>query len=206
MPASGSSPDRAAFAVLAEDLTARAVTGFRLAFGIGGAVALILGVVLLFWPDRTVVVLAAVLGIYFVIAGGLRVLSGIYAQTSPAGHRVLNIVLGLLLVLAGVVALKNLASTAAALLVLAVVVIGVGWIVDGVVSIVEAGSARSRGWAIAFGVISILAGIVVVAVPVWSIIYLITFAAITLIVLGVVGIVRGFTFGRGVVRDTEGHG
>ena len=58
--------------------------------------------------------------------------------------------------------------------------------------------AGSRGWAIFFGILSILAGIVVLFSPLWGIAILFVIAGIALIVLGIVQIVRAFTFGRGV--------
>lgn len=179
-----------------EHLSPRVITGFRLVFTITGLTALILGIVLLVWPVKTVTVLAGILGIYFAVVGGSRVLAGIMSMASPPGHRLLNIVLGLLLFASGVIALKNLETSAAALLVLVVVVIGVGWIMDGVTSIAESRAARSPFWAVLFGVISIIAGLSVVAAPGWSTLWLITFCSIALIVIGLVGIIRGVTFGR----------
>jgi uncharacterized membrane protein HdeD (DUF308 family) len=188
------------FTLHARDLTKSAINGFRVAFAVGGVVALILGIILLFWPVKTVAVVAAILGINFIVIGIIRVALGIFAAGTSGGHRLLNILLGLLLVAAGIIALRNLATTAVTLLILAVVVIGIGWIVDGVLSIVESRGAQSSGWAIAYGVISILAGIAVVSVPGWSITWLILFSAIALIVIGVAGVIRGFTFGREVLK------
>jgi uncharacterized membrane protein HdeD (DUF308 family) len=68
-----------------------------------------------------------------------------------------------------------------------------------VISIAESSRAASSGWAIAFGVLSILAGIVVLVLPASSAAFLLIFAAVALIVLGIIGIVRAFTFGRAVL-------
>src|SRR5690242_1561289 len=116
----------------AEALTRNAINAFRAAFVVGGALAVILGVVLLFWPVKVAAAVAAVLGIFFVVAGLIRVVLGIFIGGSSAGHRILSIVLGILLFAAGVIALRNLQTAGAALLLLIVVVIGVGWVVDGV--------------------------------------------------------------------------
>jgi uncharacterized membrane protein HdeD (DUF308 family) len=93
-------------------------------------------------------------------------------------------------------------STAAlALVIFTVAFIGVGWIIEGVMALAEAGRSGSAGWSIAFGILSILAGIVVLVLPVSSAAFLLLFAAIALIVLGIVGIVRAFTFGREVLKE-----
>ena len=89
------------------------------------------------------------------------------------------------------------------LVILAVAFIGIGWIVEGVMSLVESGRARSSGWAIAYGILSILAGLVVLVMPASSTVFLILFAAVALIVLGIIGIVRAFTFGREVLAATS---
>jgi uncharacterized membrane protein HdeD (DUF308 family) len=114
--------------------------------------------------------------------------------------RTLNILLGVLLIVAGIIALKNVAATTAALLILVVAVIGVGWIIEGVLAIVESRGAPSSGWAITSGIISIIAGIVVLIIPGWSAVWLILMAGIVLIIVGILGIVRAFTFGRDALK------
>lgn len=188
------------FALDASNLARSAINGIRVAFGIGAGVAVILGIVLLVWPEKTLGVVAIFLGIYFLVSGVIRLALGIFSKGISGGMRTLDILLGVLLIIAGIIALKNVAATTAALLILVVAVIGVGWIIEGVLSIVESRGAPSAGWAIASGAISILAGIVVLAIPAWSALWLITVTGIVLIVLGVIGIVRAFTFGRGVLK------
>ncbi|HEY5224008.1 MAG TPA: DUF308 domain-containing protein [Microbacteriaceae bacterium] len=188
------------FAIDATKLAKSAINGIRVAFGIGGVVALILGVVLLVWPDKSLGAVAIILGIYFLISGVVRLALGIFSKGISGGMRTLDILLGVLLIIAGIIVLKNVAASAAALLILVVAVIGVGWIIEGVLSIVESRGAPSAGWAITSGIISILAGILVLAIPGWSALWLIIVAGIVLIVLGIIGIVRAFTFGREVLK------
>ncbi|MCI0155407.1 DUF308 domain-containing protein [Leifsonia shinshuensis] len=186
----------------ASEMTRSAINGIRAVLGISGAVAVILGVVLLFWPAKTIAVLAVFLGIYFVIAGIMRLGVGIFARGIGGGIRTLNIILGILLVIAGVVALKNVSTAATVLVIFALAFIGVGWIIEGVMALVESGRAASSGWAIAYGILSIIAGLVVLFLPASSAVFLILFAAIALIVLGIIGIVRAFTFGRDALKAT----
>ncbi len=186
----------------ASEMTRSAINGIRAVLGVSGAVAVILGVVLLFWPAKTIAVLAVFLGIYFVIAGIMRLGVGIFARGIGGGIRTLNIILGILLVIAGVVALKNVSTAATVLVIFALAFIGVGWIIEGVMALVESGRAASSGWAIAYGILSIIAGLVVLFLPASSAVFLILFAAIALIVLGIIGIVRAFTFGRDALKAT----
>ena len=191
------------FSLDATDMSRAAINSMRAVLGVSGAVAVILGVVLLFWPAKTIAVFAIFLGIYFVVAGIMRLGVGIFARGIGGGIRTLNIILGVLMVIAGVIALKNVAEAATVLVILAVAFIGIGWIVEGVMSLVESGRARSSGWAIAYGILSILAGLVVLVMPASSTVFLILFAAVALIVLGIIGIVRAFTFGREVLAATS---
>lgn len=185
------------FALDARRLNGRAIQSIRLGFGIGGVVALILGVLLLVWPARTLTVVAVFFGIHFLISGVIRLALGVFVNGISGGMRALSILLGILLVVVGIIALRNLAVTTAALLMLVVVVVGVGWIVEGVLSLVESRGAPSTGWAIASGIISILAGIAVLAIPGWSAWWLIVMTGVVLVVLGILSIVRAFQFGRG---------
>ena len=155
------------FALDPHKLADKAIKGLRTAFALSGAVALVLGIVLLLWPTKTLAVVA---------------------------------VLGLLVLVAGVIMLRNAAATGEALLLFTVIFIGIGWIIEGIMAIAEAGKGPTRTWAIVFGVLSVLAGIAVLVVPVWTAQWLLLLTAIMLIVLGVVGLVRAFTFGKQVLQ------
>ena len=60
----------------------------------------------------------------------------------------------------------------------------------------QSGDSPSKGWAIFFGILSIIAGIVLLFSPLY-IVVLWWILGISLIVLGIIQIVRAFTFGRG---------
>lgn len=189
------------FSLDAKKLSKSAINAIRVAFGVSGAVALILGIVLLVWPERTLSIVAILLGINFLIVGIVRLALSIFTAGVSAGLRVLNILFGVLLVILGIVAIKNSAAAAELLVLVVVVVIGIGWIVEGVLALVESGKAQSRGWAITFGIISILAGIVVLVLPEASAFWLMLITGIALVVLGIVGIARAFTFGKDVLKQ-----
>ena len=193
---SASLPGSDPFARDAAGLERSLTNGVRVAYGVAGVVALILGAVLLIWPDKTVAVVAAIIGIYFVVTGIVKLALGIFSRGIGGGQRAFDIFLGALLLILGIFALRNLSGSSAALLILIVTLIGIGWILDGLFAIVESGASGSRGWAITYVIIGILAGLFVLLAPAWSITVLILYGGIVLIVLGIVGVVRAFTFGR----------
>ncbi|MES1170917.1 MAG: DUF308 domain-containing protein [Actinomycetota bacterium] len=173
------------------------INAVRAAFGLVGILGVALGVALLVWPGKTIGVAVAIAGIYFIIAGIARIALSIFSRGLGAGHRILGLVLGLVVLLAGVVVLRNLDTSTEVLVLIAVIALGFAWIVDGIMSIVESGKRdRSRGAGIAFGIFSILAGIVVLVWPGWTALAFAVLVGITLAILGVVGIVRAFTFGK----------
>lgn len=186
-----------------EGLTGSNRTLVRITFGVSGIAAIILGILLFVVPGRTLQLAAIVLGVNFLVAGMMRLWLGAFGRLPAGQHRVLGILFGALLVITGLIILRDSAVAAATLLLIIVLFAGIGWILDGIIAIVESGRAKSRVWAILFGAVSILAGIIVLAVPGWTARWLIIFAAIGLIVTGVAALIRAFTFGRGAGSAAE---
>ena len=81
--------------------------------------------------------------------------------------------------------------------------IGIGFIFRGVAAVASAISDPlfpGRGWAIFFGVISIIAGVVVLAYPFDSIVTLALVVGIWLIIAGVMEVISGFGMRSGVKK------
>jgi len=182
-----------------EGLSPAARTLVRISFGVSGVAAIILGILLFVVPGRTLQLAAILLGINFLIAGAMRIWLGAFGRLPGGQHRVLGILFGALLLITGLIILRDSAAAAVSLLLIIVIFAGIGWILDGIMAIVESGRSQSRTWAVLHGALSILAGIVVLAVPGWSAAWLVLFAAIGLVVTGLAAVTRAFTFGRGTV-------
>ncbi|MBO0897199.1 MULTISPECIES: HdeD family acid-resistance protein [Arthrobacter] len=175
------------------ELTRKVVRGIRTGMVVTGVLSVVLGALVLFWPGATLDVIAVLFGLYFVVAGAVRVVTGLVTPLL-GGLRVLNILIGLLLLIAGVAAIRN---PLASLSVLALF-IGIAWIVEGIMSLTEVESGGSRWYAIIYGIVSIIAGVVVLFLPVSSLAALVIFGGVALVVLGIVEVVRAFSFGRGM--------
>ena len=174
-----------------------AVNGIRTALGIGGVLAVIVGILILVWPGRTAAFVTAIIAIYAIAAGLVYAGLGIFAKAKGGWARVGHIVLGILFIIAGVVALFNLAQTTAWLALFLGILVGIMWIVEGIVSLSTLGDASSKGWTIFFAILSIVAGIILLFSPLWGAAVLWWLLGISLIVLGIINIVRAFTFGKG---------
>lgn len=171
-----------------------AVNGIRTALGVGGVLAVIVGILILVWPGKTAAVVAAIIAIYAIVAGLVYAGLGIFSKTKGGWARVGHILLGILFIIAGVVALFNLTATTAWLAVFIGILVGIMWIVEGIVALSTLGDAASKGWSIFFAILSIVAGLVVLFSPVWGAVVLWWLLGISLVVLGIINIVRAFTF------------
>lgn len=185
------------FKLFEEMLPQPAKKAIRGLYGVIGVVAVVLGLALLFWPGRTLAVAAVLLGVYFVVSGVIRVVSAIVEVGLPAGWRVLDVFVGILLAIGGVAVVKNASLSGTTLLVMVTMVVGIGWIMEGVMALLESWKLPKSGWAIAYAVISVIAGLIVLFSPLSSAFWLMVVAGVALIVMGVSAVVRAFTFGRG---------
>ena len=96
----------------------------------------------------------------------------------------------------GVIVVRYQAESAVVLATFAAIAIGFGWITEGVITLIETGMVHNRGLSILSGVLSIIAGVAVLLFPFESIDLLIVFAGTTLAILGIILLVRAFSFGK----------
>ena len=154
-----------------------------------GLMTLAVGVVVLVWPGKSVVAAAALFGVYL-LASGIAQAIAAFTVKVPASSSVLLFVSGALSVALGVYAFHDF-NNGAAVWVLATW-IGVGFIFQGVAETVLAINHKElpdRGWYIVAGVLSLLAGMVVIALPITSIVVLAIVAGVWLVVIGTTQIV-----------------
>ncbi len=163
-----------------------------------GVLTLILGIIVSFHPTGSLNVVAVLFGV-------LMILSGIFHLIRVFDPEELNRVWagisGLLFIVIGVILIRHLHLTRA----LIGLFIGITWIVQGLGAIIggAAGGARGgRGWWIAFGLVSIVAGIVVVATPTSSLNVLAVLLGIWFIIMGIFEIAGGLIL-RHALRTTQ---
>ncbi|WP_341945424.1 DUF308 domain-containing protein [Microbacterium sp. LWH11-1.2] len=168
----------------------------RVALAVSGVVALIAGLVLLIWPVKSAVIVTAIFATYLIIAGLVYIGLGIFSGAKGGWSRVGHIVLGLVYIVAGVIAYANLGAAAATLAFVVVIFIGISWIVDGVVSLSLLGRDGSRVWTLLYALLSIIAGIIVLFSPIIAGLAFWLLLGISLVALGIVQIVRAITLGK----------
>jgi uncharacterized membrane protein HdeD (DUF308 family) len=170
-----------------------------------GILSLIVGAVILAWPGISILAAAVAFGVYLLITGAAQVVFAFSLHVS-AGSRILLFISGAASLILAVLAFRHFGQGYAVLLL--AIWIGVGFIFRGVATTVSAISdplLPGRGWSIFIGVISLLAGIVVLASPFDSIVTLAIVVGVWFVVIGVFEIVSSFgirkaskELGRGV--------
>jgi uncharacterized membrane protein HdeD (DUF308 family) len=159
--------------------------GWMMAFGI---VSVLAGLAVLVWPGRTLIVVAVLFGIQLVLTGIFRFVAAFASEDLTGGTRVLLALLGVLSLIIGLYAVRHVLVTLLALALL----FGIYWIVNGAVELFMALSARGvpgRGWTVVMGVISVLAGLLVLVYPAISLLTLVVVLSVWLLVLGLMEII-----------------
>lgn len=154
---------------------------------LAGLVTLVLGIILASHPTTSLNVIAVILGIVLIIGA---IFHFVRMLDHDEQHRVWIGVAGLVELVVGVVLIRHLDLSRA----LIGLIIGISWIIQGTVALfagILGHPRRSRFWPIAFGVISILAGAIVVAVPEHSVTVLMTLFGIWFIIMGALEITLG---------------
>lgn len=185
---------------LSQDPMQASLAGLARSWGLvllAGLVTIGFGVALLVWPSETLLVVAALFGVWLIITGVLG-LVGAFAPDVSGGIRALFGITGILSLVIGIALVKNVVGTetsqARALAFLSLL-IGIGWLINGIGELFGALSSpemTGRGWAIFNGILGMIAGIVVLAWPLKSLAVLATVAGILLVIVGVARVVAAF--------------
>jgi uncharacterized membrane protein HdeD (DUF308 family) len=159
-----------------------------LVFGILFVVA---GLLAIFLPGLSLRVIAILFGAQL-IANAIFLFFGAFAVSIESGW--LRALTAMLAVISFVVGIYVVGHPLVGLLLLALV-LGVYWMIHGVVHLFVAigqTEARGRGWTMASGILSIIAGAVVLLFPGISLLALVLVLGIWLIIYGVILIVSAF--------------
>jgi uncharacterized membrane protein HdeD (DUF308 family) len=159
-----------------------------------GVVTVILGLIVSFHPSGSLNVIAVLLGLLMIISGIFHLIR-VFGNTES--HRVWLGISGLLLIVIGVALIRHLHLTVAII----GLIVGISWIAQGVSALVAGLSGdfgEGRGWWIFFGIVSLIGGIVITAVPVASVTALAVLIGIWFVIQGLFEIIGGFILRRAI--------
>ncbi|MFD4351825.1 HdeD family acid-resistance protein [Nocardia sp. NPDC058519] len=162
-----------------------------------GLLAVILGIIVLVWPGPSLLVAGILFGIYMVVSGIFQLIAA-FTHLPSTSFRVLSFISGVLSLIIGVFCFRDdLAS-----IVLLGLWIGISWLFRGVAVLFSALSESGvpgRGWQIFYGIVSALAGVILIVWPITSLATLVWVVGIFLIIIGVMEVITAF----GVKKDAH---
>jgi uncharacterized membrane protein HdeD (DUF308 family) len=159
---------------------------------VAGLLTIVLGVMVLAWPGPSILVASTLFGVYLLLSG-LAELFMAFTLPRSAATRVMLFISGALSLVLAIMSFRHFGDAYAVLLLS--LWIGISFIFQGV-SRVAVGISESdlpgRGWYIAAGIISGIAGVVVLVWPFDSIAVLTLAAGIWLVIIGITQIIQAF--------------
>jgi uncharacterized membrane protein HdeD (DUF308 family) len=169
--------------------------GWLLGYGI---LTLLAGVFVLAWPGETLLVAAVLFGVQLIVSGIFRLVGAFASEDASGGTRVLLALLGVLSVIVGLWAVRHVLLTLLAL----TVFLGIFWVVNGVIDIFTALAHRempTRGHSVLSGVLSVVAGLIVLSFPGLTLLGLAAVLGVWLILFGALEVSAAFRL-RGAAR------
>ncbi|MFF8448925.1 HdeD family acid-resistance protein [Streptomyces leeuwenhoekii] len=163
-----------------------------------GAASLLLGVLVLVWPGASLLAAGVLFGLYLLISGLLQ-LAAAFGTHRTTSLRVLAFVSGAVCVLLGLFCFRGPLRS----VLLLALWIGVGWLFRGITHTVAAAhdpGAPARGWQMLLGVVTALAGAVLIVSPFESVAALTVVGGCWLVAVGAVEILTALRI-RGRARQ-----
>ena len=159
---------------------------------VSGVLTIVLGVMVLVWPGPSILVASTMFGVYL-LASGLAELFLAFTLPRSAATRVMLFLTGALSLVLAILSFRHFGDAYAVLLLS--LWIGTGFIFLGVSENAVALSERElpgRGWYVVLGLMTVIAGGVVLVWPFDSIVVLTIVSGVSLVVLGLIQIVKAF--------------
>ncbi len=161
--------------------------GLLLFFGI---LSVLIGVVAMVWPDKTLVVFAVFFGAWLLVSGIFQVIEA-FSRGLDGGARAMLAISGVCGIILGLLCFRGVLQSLEILALL----LGLAWIIRGVITFVAGLSAKGekgRGWVVFGGIVLFIGGIVILVWPGISLVTLTFVAGIWLVVFGIVEIIGAF--------------
>lgn len=152
----------------------------------------VLGAMVLAWPGPSILVASTLFGVYLLLSG-LTELFFAFTLPRSAAIRVMLFISGALSLVLAILSFRHFGDAYAVLLLS--LWIGIGFIFQGVTGVAVGISEHDlpgRGWYVVAGIMSVIAGLVVLVWPFDSIAVLTLAAGIWLVVIGITQIVQAF--------------
>lgn len=160
-----------------------------------GIMGVALGVAVLAWPDVSLRIMAALAGVWLLLGGLARIIGAVLPGSGGSVvHHVLSGVVGIVVLIAGLVCLRNIVTRLALLALL----FAITWILSGLAAVVM-GLQRTgpvRLALVVVGVLSLLAGLVFLVTPNLSLATLVVLTGVSSLLVGLSEVVLAVVLAR----------
>ena len=143
-------------------------TRLRYSIGIDGLISLLIGLAILFNPNRSAILATQMVAIGFVLTGLFHGALTFNKDIENNWARLANLVMAVIYLVAGVFMFVDAAIAAKYLFVFVSVFVGITWLLEGLLGLSYLNNSASRGWTMVVSVISIVAGIIILSSPLRS--------------------------------------
>ncbi len=158
-----------------------------------GLASVVIGIIVMAWPGKTVVVVAVLLAIYLVVSGIFEIIRG-FGSGLSGGMRALLFIGGILSLILGLFAFRGFVveDTPFNAVWLLALFVAINFIFRGVGQLMEAADHQEgRGWNIFGGIVSLLLGIIILVTP-GDIVVLAWVMGVFMVVSGIISIIGAF--------------
>lgn len=153
-----------------------------------GLLTFIIGILVMVWPQETLKLLAVLFALQLFVVG---IYSIVRSFSAAEQHRVWSVFLGIFSIIVAIIIVRNVAET----VVVMTLILGIYWVIHGIIQFVMATADKlypQRGYTIVMAIVSVIAGIVLLAWPIESVTALAWLMGIWLVILGILGIILAF--------------
>jgi uncharacterized membrane protein HdeD (DUF308 family) len=159
---------------------------------VGGLLAIVLGALVLAWPGPSILVASTLFGVYLLLSGLIELFLA-FTLPQSAGTRVMLFISGALSLVLAIMSFRHFGDGHAVLLLS--LWIGIGFIFQGVTAVaigIGESELPGRGWYVVAGIVSAIAGLVMLVWPFESIAVLTLATGIWLIIIGITQVIQAF--------------
>jgi uncharacterized membrane protein HdeD (DUF308 family) len=148
-------------------------------------VSVVVGIMIMVWPSATLKVVVVLVGLWLLVRGLVQIVQAVAGRGRDGAERVILGLVGVFFVGAGILALRNLFAS----LVVIATVIGLMWLLGGIVDLIAAFGGPGGGvrvWRIVLGLLSIGAALVILIWPDLTLVTLVYISGLWLVIVGLI--------------------
>lgn len=179
------------------------VSTYRWAFVAAGAVAVVIGALLLFQTDAFKEIVGLLAGIYALAAGAMYGLMAVRGEDLSPGIRASRALVGITLIVGGILILIYRDTAVQVIVTVVGIAVGILWLFEGISAFRTLQKIGQNTWLTIYAAVALVAGIIMLLTPVWGMTVMAWLLGLSLIGLGITQIVRGLKATPAVVVDVE---